>query len=1568
MVIRLIFVFLLCKTNALLTFSDLYFGINELNEAFLNFTLVDEKNNIINTPKMLYVEINPAESFIFYPSVSFTGIYHGIFIPSKKGEYSLSLSCSGCELITEILYYPFSMTLFSIVTPKYSTAQQNQEVIIEYNCSMPAFFALDFTTALMVSGEIFELNYEFPAPSIGSISVSFFTSGEKRLMLYFSMDPFVTIIDGVIINVYKLTYNSIEFLNTYPVSIKTSLDFLFSAFEDEEMTIPSGLECEIHLSLTPDTFIIGNTAKKISSGIVLFSNLIINSNGVYKVNIKGVCIEPFVSENFITITGVDLINIILESIYIKKGKEIDIKVNFFGPSESNITFSTFVTILSSSIEIVGTKSAKSTTGEALLQVSFDTSGTTTLSAFTDIDLKTVISNSIDVYILDSICLEKVNDICIECVPLANIVDGTCICTKNSVNVDVYCKCIDGYAQSGNDCLRECFNAFSETSVLGSYNEGFKSISITFPTLVIESSEVNCGYRLFLPDYLNEFFIECIWVDLKVMLISFSTILDGDTFVIGLNNTLTPYEQQCNQYKSFLNIEILSSTISKPKIQLKGPSFVYLLCKKDNIIISNTQNNNNYEYQWIVNPYNPDINSSISSIKSYKIEIKFIYLQEGILEIICIAKDLTYNTYANETISITITSENHLVIGFSIPDDTSFLYSDTIFIQGYIEDSCGQNGQITFIWEYMSNNDFDLNSIIFNSSNPSSLLIPPNTFKTGSHHVFKLTAIIEPDFYEVSKTISLNIKSNDLIIQLDKSSGTITKTQDLIITAIIIDPDSSDSIISIEWVCFEENEYCKDKFGEILNITIENFKMVVNKDILRNGAYYTFNITAKTDNKIKSQIIRLYVDGLANGQISINCVEDYSIENIACSSVTIGITNPKFVWEIYPNISDISYTEYSFISIPKKKMTVNTVYNISLTALPSSGNTITAFIYFIQPKILICEIPTIEFLDTKWFIMVKLCDSESYPLTYQFGCKTSDNSILWLAPESFKGSDYVLIPSKCKKVVVENCNKASCSIVENKIPSGERKHEDMVKEFTSDLKFVSIPNAVIYYSNMITTQNDWDFIYLHMEGYFKSQKLTKKLLDLLNSCLSSIITQIKFISPGNATSIIKLINYVVLENQQTLNSTQISVISTLLGKLSNILDYKTLFQTISSTIDLYSQVTLPFSLPLSKNSDVFIFSIRILASSLTKQSISIGKNSIIIPNSIVLDMNAIYDIEFLIHPTASEVAFDVSFYTSGTYINNKLTLTKRKNTKLNADTISVTIIGTFSSKKHYECAYLLNDKTWETSGCSISKIADNKITISLSHQSTFKVYEKAPSKYCGISAGPIAITSAWLMVSMLLFFSLKSIDKNHKDDIKHPNKYVFYPIASIFIRQINSKRVSSILYMCSTNIIMIFGIGILFQIFESSNKTYGNFKISEIYYGAIAWVSTQIFAFPIYYFLFSKKVSNKAFLITKIIALGFSVCGAAGIMFMAIYYCCQYAFYWIVNYFIFFTLQLVLEICLAFLMWKFHNSQTEDSRKKIIPETQKLNISKVGLDDFSFEFKDQNIEKNQRIEVKLSLAK
>lgn len=183
----------------------------------------------------------------------------------------------------------------------------------------------------------------------------------------------------------------------------------------------------------------------------------------------------------------------------------------------------------------------------------------------------------------------------------------------------------------------------------------------------------------------------------------------------------------------------------------------------NITIENTLDSKDYEYEWIADPSNNELDLLLSFMEESKIEIPLSYFKKGNIDIVCQAKNVIYNTYANYTLSISVTDEKRLKVGFSITNNTWFYPKDTIFIQGFIEDACEDNSIVTFSWKYLSSYYLDFDSIISNSPYSNSLFILTYTLNIGKDYMFMLTSEAESRLINGTSLINIKIKPNHLYI-------------------------------------------------------------------------------------------------------------------------------------------------------------------------------------------------------------------------------------------------------------------------------------------------------------------------------------------------------------------------------------------------------------------------------------------------------------------------------------------------------------------------------------------------------------------------------------------------------------------------------------------------------------------------------------------------------------------------------------------------------------------------------------------------------------------------------------
>ncbi|OMJ65625.1 hypothetical protein SteCoe_37883 [Stentor coeruleus] len=422
---------LICQASSLLTFQIFNFGFAE-NDLMASFVLQDENNSPVQVEKVIYVQVVPMMSILFAHTLLFTRIGSITIIPSKLGSMYFMFSCEGCETyISSSISITYAEPSSVVLIPSTQNPNINEEISISYSNDHD----FSFTIAYLLNNEEFNFRNVLTGLSSGVAYVTFFSCGVKDLMFDFEICMgWVGIIGGITIEVTSNIYNSIMFTSDTILFLGDFLELQVSVYTNIEMNTLLTGQCELYLSLSPSVPISGITTQVTTGGYATFSNLLINTVGTYKIIIEGCCQLLFESDEIVTITGVDSITVSLPSDYIQVSVETEITVSILGPNGSDLQLEAMIALVSSSKPMVGETTKSTTNGKAVFYITFETVGETTLSANSDHDLDTIDSMSKKVYIIESMCLETKNDVCVSCVPLANIIDGQCVCVDFSIEI------------------------------------------------------------------------------------------------------------------------------------------------------------------------------------------------------------------------------------------------------------------------------------------------------------------------------------------------------------------------------------------------------------------------------------------------------------------------------------------------------------------------------------------------------------------------------------------------------------------------------------------------------------------------------------------------------------------------------------------------------------------------------------------------------------------------------------------------------------------------------------------------------------------------------------------------------------------------------------------------------------------------------------------------------------------------------------------------------------------------------------------------------------------------------
>lgn len=214
MAIMLIFVFLIYKVHALLTFKNVNFFMTDWWSPALYLELIDEHQNYVETEKTLLIEISPLSSFYVYPTVRFTKSVYLEFICVLATDHYLKLTCEECEVyITGHAYNMWTRDDFVTTTPNATIAKVNEGISIWYKNT----FETPYYSIFLMTQEEFYHSIVFNTSSSGTLYVSFSTPGEKVLMIYFDNNVW-TDADGIVLQIEddnNRKYYSVDFAANY---------------------------------------------------------------------------------------------------------------------------------------------------------------------------------------------------------------------------------------------------------------------------------------------------------------------------------------------------------------------------------------------------------------------------------------------------------------------------------------------------------------------------------------------------------------------------------------------------------------------------------------------------------------------------------------------------------------------------------------------------------------------------------------------------------------------------------------------------------------------------------------------------------------------------------------------------------------------------------------------------------------------------------------------------------------------------------------------------------------------------------------------------------------------------------------------------------------------------------------------------------------------------------------------------------------------------------------------------------------------------------------------------------
>ncbi|OMJ96072.1 hypothetical protein SteCoe_456 [Stentor coeruleus] len=1324
------------------------------------------------------------------------------------------------------------------------------------------------------------------------------------------------------IEITKL-YAKLTFIPRKPNNTEDNFSLQVMVFYDQNMSMIYRDEgFYLYLSTNSDFYFRGNSFKFLDEGFVIFNNLSISTEGTFRFVIEGDEIYPVQSEEFTIVIMNEVNEIYIETPgpFMKMDILYNVKVLLIGYYNTSYTRPATITLKSSNLQFIGTNTLPNINGSATFSIKFASLGSTNLTAFTDQDYYNVKKSPITIFSIDPLCAYFSSDgKCYECIPNSIINQNLCTCVPNSIYKIDSCICNTGYKNYNNEC-KKCINRYSSDNITSSYTRDYKGITINFASAVNSIQNTSCENLVILPDELKGKIVSCVWKNSRELVLHSDDLLKPVEVVIKVLENVIPYYNECLvENVDTVTVVKVPGDFPVPSVELSGPKEYSILCSSDNIIIFNKMHNNDYDYNWTINGVKDDMVGVIEEQHGSSLEIGYQDLVPGKVEVEVCVLSKNFGTKTVNNFTVNVVDEVKLIVGFNYGYFFKAKTSENIEITALLLSSCGLNIEPSFTWSYLSQNTLNFTYIKSISPRNNSLSIPSHTLLPNNIYSFQALVLYNQQNISGSGIINIEVTSQDLIITLNKWNGPVGTDKDLEIKALASDPDNPNADIIITWTCTENSTPCLGNNNEILINNYISPILIIGKSTLRNSASYFFTAKASTLTKEKNASVEIMINEKIIGDVSINSNSQKNSNDLSFLLIVNVSYTASFYWELQPYIQGFLLLDINkpYIKVPDSLLIPGITYTLKLTMSSNNYDDIT-----IQSLISRKPLPTCKNITSnednigKIFIKVYECSSQYGNLAYQYGVVDKNNTIYWK-------TGYVYLPyysiwglENIEKVVVRICDDYGCDMVYNEISyTRNLRYLKLSEDIENELKnTISIPDTVMYYTNIIKCE-DFQYLITYAIYYFSSEYINNAEFDLYISCINMLFTRKDCMTTENiqelsTNTLMLLKNY----NEEITESQGLAIINAF-DCYSYDINFMFLDNISKLILNKIVYDWFPGKEAFVYEGNISIYYHRSFSYELYGKNIGVNNMMTVLPSSLDLDYEGIYDIKLLVGPLEDN-AYGIVFYKSGTYRNYCLDIKTpvECNNEIHDFEVNISSNGLIYDEK-ISCFTLKNNSIWEDSGCSVNKIVFGNATVRLEYPSTFKLQESLQE--CQKSKTLLIIMCLFISLCTILCLAFYFTDKKIISYESIPTLTKINPLTSLFYQQPYQKRAISTLQILINSLLLLFLIILSDMLIKNklskNSINHSVIQFESLFPSFIALIFLQIISAPCFILntLYDKSrfciyIQYTIWILSLLISIiGISICSFT--------ICSTNTKNWATNFFIIWPFQFVLEIMYSMII-------------------------------------------------------
>jgi len=926
----------------------------------------------------------------------------------------------------------------------------------------------------------------------------------------------------------------------------------------------------------------------------------------------------------------------------------------------------------------------------------------------------------------------------------------CICVANASFIEstASCQCDGSYKASSSLACVLCKAYYSPSQVSATWNSDLISFNLNFTSPVSTSSLTSCE-SVFQTSTLSKLGTNpsCTWTNAS----SLKVTMGADPKLINEKISLKNADIASSVGSCTNTSPVLEPIVNFPS-QLYGASLQlsYSPSYSSSCATAPLTFNSFYKggygrplmCKWTLatNPASQTI--SAMSEKEFSVCREKLEIGAGSLDTFNLTATIEVKNWLNLTAKGTATtaveSQKFLTVEIEGGNLQSTKRNTEIEIKAKTGAACSSN-PISYSWGYVDTNAtaaFNSATVLSASLKPHALLIPKDTLQAGACYNFKVGAT--QSGASGSATVKVCATSQPLVVEFDKSAGSVSSAVDLKVSASkSYDPDASTGSLTFRWTCAQGTGSCTAKSGSALSFESSTSELFVSKDQLKDGASYTFSATVSKDTRSTSKSITFSISGSATATLSLP-QPSFKINPRYTFQLTAGVTTSstvicKWTQQQGNSVKALTPDYYPYIQFAQNTFTEGQTYTFQLTITQgtSSCNSAITFSTNRGPtsgSLVVSPSSGIAFSTSFGLTATGFVDGDDadYPLKCQFGY--GQDLYLTYPSQStsystiFYEGNYNFIVRVCDALGTCTTSQAPVTVKASRRMATVNISEEFNKQKDSSTDPEQVLSLITIYAKADLTTTDYDTLKASLDSYVGQTTFTIDNVSGVLTAIENLKDHPTIVVDDRLEKLISRAEAIVDSLDELLQADFNQLMRTFSGSSTQEAEFR------KSLNGIQLDSALPDSAASTTSSgNSTSYTQRVSAASFSNYAATAGNSTMKLPASNVTGVSDDNVLDVTMDHNSANGTLEVIVANAGTYSEYTFTKADKKEEKHFKDIKEPIVLSMqvpqYDPAKNYTCAYIDDSEKWTSdSTCYVDSFVEGKAVLKTFHLSKFSVVE------------------------------------------------------------------------------------------------------------------------------------------------------------------------------------------------------------------------------------------------------